>query len=202
MFCENCGAKIEADSSFCVQCGAKVLRQPNVECIGDCISVSKKNNSKKLKVILIVVGALLLIWILFGLIAEPDYIEQVQDGTLMSYDYGKTIGDSLNDWFAGNVTWDSYEEYGTVYVTATGVCPYMEGVYDTRQTFLFMIVDDEHFRFLGACGSDGYDIFTQSSNGLIDAYAGFYSALGVDLHELALKAAFGDQEALSGFQGN
>lgn len=199
MFCENCGANIEVGSSFCAKCGARVEYQPDMDFTAERKTSHKKS---KVKVVLIALGALALIFVLLGLMAEPDYIEQVQDSTLMAYDYGIPIGDSLNDWFDGNVTWDSYESYGTVYVTATGVCPYTGGLYDSRQTFSFMIVDEDHFRFIGAYGSDGYEIFTQSSNGLVDAYVGFYSSFGVDLHERALQAAFGDQEALGDFKSS
>lgn len=197
MFCENCGSKIEYGSNYCVKCGSKIIYQSNATFSTEQSVQPKRGIGKIIKNILIGIGAFFLVCIVIGLLAETDYVDMIKGGTLTRYNYGKTIGDSLDDWFGGNVTWDSYESYGTTYVTATGICPYTGGLYESNQTFTFMIVDDDHFQFLGAYGSDGNEIFSTSTNGwLVDSYVNLYSVLGVDLHESALKAAFGDEESL------
>lgn len=196
MYCESCGEQLDGRSSFCPKCGAKV--DATAFAIEE--SGTKKHLAyKKIKVACIIVVAFLSICIFLDWVLG-DEIDGVKNGTLTSYSYGKSIGESLEDWFDGDVTWDSYEEDDTVFVTASGICPYMADMYDDHQTFIFQIVDDDHFQFLGAYDSDGYEIFSKSKYGIIDTYANIASLVGVDLYESALKAAFGDEQSLNSFK--
>jgi hypothetical protein len=201
MFCESCGAKIENESVFCGECGAKII-SPHVTMPSNSDVRSKWSIGGVIKGILAAFGALALVFVLYVLLVDTDYVEMVKDSSLSKYNYGESIGESLNEWFDGNVTWDSYETYGTTYVTATGVCPYVDGLFDSNQTFTFMIVDDDHFRFIGAYGSDGYEICSKNTGSWVnDIYFGLASRFGLDIHDVALKAAFGDQESLDIFKG-
>lgn len=196
MFCDKCGAELIGASVYCSSCGQRVMN--NVPSISQQKRKHTTRISKILKIAIGIVGAILMILVISWLLT-PDPIDMIQRSILNGYDYGKPIGQALNDWFDGSVTWDSYEENETTYVYARGYCPYAYD-YDANQTFLFVIVDDEHFRFLEAVDSDGKPIFTNSSNCWDNWYADAYSSLlsifgsSFDTYDMALQAAFGNQE--------
>ena len=205
MFCKGCGKEIPDGSQFCPSCGINLSRRVAPSVMPEVTAVKKTSSGKKiLKAALICVAVVVVLFVgltVIGWLMEPDYIQMIKDSTLNKYDYGKPIGVALNDWFEGDVTWDSYEQYDTVYVTATGNCPYLTSGYDSYQRFVFHVVDDDHFGFDGAYDSDDNEIFTQSNSAISDLYVELLSSLGgVDLHESGLMAAFGDEKSLKIFK--
>ena len=64
MFCENCGANIEVGSSFCAKCGARVEYQPDMDFTAERKTSHKK---RKVKVVLIALGALALIFVMWAI---------------------------------------------------------------------------------------------------------------------------------------
>ena len=200
MFCSKCGKEIPEGGMFCPKCGANINSNMNIQ------QGNKQNSSgKTIKTLIIMVAIAIVlgigILIVIGWLSEPDYIQMVKGSTLSQYNYGETIEESLSDWFGGKVTWDSYEEDETIYVTVKGVCPYMQEIYNKDHVFIFTIVDDEHFRFEGAYDSDGNEIFTNCNNYEFKIWEQMMSIYSdVSIHELALKAAFGDQDSLQIFK--
>lgn len=202
MFCENCGTQIPDGAIFCPSCGFKCFNGAGyTETNSIQVKSSSKSNGYLIGTIVVVVISIIIILKGMFWLFAPDEIDLVKGGYLQKYDYGQSIGDALDVWFDGDVDWDSYEEYGITYVCAQGTCPYMKDSFNSYQVFIFEIIDDEHFRFIGAYDSDGYDIFTNSTeymgNWTLNAYS---SILGFDLHEEALKAAFGDAKSLNAFK--
>ncbi|MCI7531417.1 MAG: zinc-ribbon domain-containing protein [Lachnobacterium sp.] len=199
MFCSKCGKELPENSVFCPQCGTNVKGNLFENSLAE--QKERKPSGTLIKTIATIAVILIAIRCFVGWLSNPDYEQMVKSGKLQNYNYGETIEESLSDWFGGNVTWDSYEENDKVYVTASGVCPYMTGIYNSNQTFIFSIVDDKHFRFNGAYDSDGNEIFTDCSSNFLNAYVNVFTPyMDSDFHEMAIKAAFGDQESLNVFK--
>ena len=199
LFCPQCGVVISVGSDFCSNCGGKLSNGKTV--VSQQAETQKKSVWKKIGVIILIV--VFAIIVLFGILVlcTPDQEQRIKEGSMIYYDYGETLDESLKDWFGGEVTWDSFEEEGKEYVTASGVCPYMADVYNSDQTFVFQIVDDSHFEFVGAYDSDGYEIFTNGTDDLMGAYLRLLDSCGEEnFYNLAIKAAFGDQESLNMFK--
>lgn len=205
MFCKGCGKEIPDGSQFCPACGMNLSGRVTPPVMPSAAAVKKSSVGKKiLKASLICVAVVVVLFVgltVIGVLMEPDYIQTVKDSVLNRYDYGVSIGKALDDWFEGGVTWDSYELQDTVYVTAEGDFDYLTDSYDSYEKFVFVIVDDEHFSFEGAYDWDGNPIFTETLNAQDDLYVGLVSSLtGMDLHEQALQAAFGDEDSIDVFK--
>lgn len=218
MFCRNCGKEIADGDKFCGFCGFEMEETTTETVVSENDSARNiidhriKNTNvaveRKKRIIkwLIVAGIILITFFWFVSGGGTDsYIEMVQDSVLNGYDYGVCIGDALHEWFAGTEEWDCYEEDGDTFVIATGSCPYALTNGNEEQRFYFKIMDDEHFRFLSAYTGDGSKICSSSGNSVADELA--YSFIDwisplyeIDLYEEALRAAFGDEEAMDIFR--
>lgn len=221
MFCRNCGKEIADGDKFCQFCGygmegaarAETTETERASPINivengtastEEIGEEKKHRIKIKWLIAAGIVIILVFWLMSG--NGPNaYIELVQGGVLEKYDYGICIGDALHEWFAGTEEWDCYEEDDNMYVVVTGSCPYALTEWNETQTFYFKIMDDEHFRFLGAYTDDGLTICSTSGSSAVDEFA--YSFIDwvsplyeIDFYEQALKAAFGDEEAMDIFK--
>lgn len=233
MYCERCGTKMGDGAKFCPACGMKVEMVPdkntsewyienvyndmteNTNPVYSPVYASDNETQKKRFSFLKFVGMLFAAFGIFVVITmlipegvlevEVTDIEKVQSSTLTAYDYGITIGDSLDNWFQGSEEWDSYTDNGTTYVVAKGTTNYTLTGEPETQLFLFRIVDEQHFQFINATNLDGDKIYTTTSDARADLYLEFvndiFSTYGQeDTYEIALEAAFGNKEMLERVQ--
>lgn len=209
MYCKECGKRIPENAKFCSGCGFMVEEKSSI-IQNDLMKVEEKKSGwfvKGIKFSTVIFLAIIVLDIIFSFFSV-NYIEFVKQSRLVNYDYGQNIGSALDNWFMGKVTWDSYEENKNVYVTARGECPYFADSFNSSQTFVFKILDDEHFLFVQACDGDGNDIFVNSRNPMDNWYMDFYSdifglyGVDIDMHEVGIKAAFGDPDSLAIIQNN
>lgn len=155
------------------------------------------------RVLVILVAVFIVKSLFFG---SDQYINAVKGSVLPQYDYGVNLGKSLHTWFAGEETWDTYENGDVRYVSVSGVCPYATNLTTgdgERQTFYFQILDKDHFMFIGAYNMDGVPICTDTGNYYLNEYLDLLNDLpyvDTDLYEAALKAAFGNKESLNMFK--
>ncbi len=199
MVCSNCGSEIFITDKFCKVCGNSLNDQTSsiqaVNQPSDAIPVKKKR-----KWIWVAVIALVVLVLYFG--SSDREIDSVKESTLMAYDYGKTIGTSLHNWFGGSEEWYVIEEDGETYVCVRGECKYLTDVFEPTQMFAFRLSDDgDYFYFEGAYDANEDPIFSNTGN-IVDSWALelYDSYLGVNFHDYALQAAFGNDEVLSAFE--
>lgn len=201
MFCGNCGAVVEEGAEFCGNCGAKIENAISTEMPDQRIEPSKKKYG-----IIKVIAVILILCIGIGICKKSNIfnsdIRTVKHGTLFQYDNDVNIGDSLHTWFDGKEEWASYKKGDTVYVEAYGYTPY--GINGKEwQKFVFTMDDvDGRFTFRGAYDGNEQYIWTSASDfqtdwsiGLLnDIYS--YAGIGNTTYELAISAAFGNEDAL------
>ena len=132
-------------------------------------------------------------------------IRTVKNGVLRDYDYGITIGKALHNWFDGTEDWMRDVIDGDTYVYAQGRTEYTISGQPETQTFIFRILDDEHFVFEGAYDKNGNLISTSNGNlyggfavGLLDGISSMFG--GNSVYEILLRAAFGDEELMEKFR--
>ncbi len=216
MFCRNCGKELAEGEAFCQSCGFRAEPADN-EKVQDGNSIVQNdldnektgimNAIKKIPVKWLIVAGVVIIIIFCTMLGggSGSYIRMVRDGVLSGYDYGVCIDDALHKWFAGTEEWDCYEEDDNTFVIVSGTCDNTLSGESEQQTFYFKIIDDDHFRFLGAYTNDGEYICSTFGNGVADELAySFVDWLSplyeIDFYEEALKAAFGDEEAMETFR--
>lgn len=197
MLCPNCNSEVLSTDRFCKVCGASVNVQtndsPNVD---DQTVVTQPKKKRKIWIIGGVVVALVVFVLYFG--SDDRNIDSIKGSTLSAYDYGETIGESLNNWFGGTEEWYTMEEGSQLYVCVRGECEYLRDIFEPAQVFIFSIADDsDYFYFEGAYDENGDPIFSNTGN-VADSWAMelYDSYLGVNFYEVGIKAAFGDQETL------
>ncbi len=195
MFCPNCGQELWENAAFCKNCGTQLKST---------VSIEKKASPKKeikWKRIGSIVAIIVAIFFLKSLFSGDPEINMVQNGVLNSYDYGIPIGDALHNWFHGTEEWDSFDSDGSTYVSVQGTTDYSIFQESERQTFLFRILDKEHFVFEGAYDSNGDFINSSNGNVILDSVFNPLNDLlsgfgGGSMYEITLKAAFGDSTSL------
>lgn len=157
MKCNNCGREVQDNMTVC-SCGAQVYAQP-----------TDKNDSKKKKIIGIVIGAVCAIAIavvVFVFLSSPDYVETVKTGELKAYP-GETIGEAFEDFFS-NGEWEEFESSKGMVVQFTGGCTYYDEEVECVVQFLFTDKDEGEFEVY-TVEIDGEPISELEIVGMLDA---------------------------------
>lgn len=198
MVCPNCNNRVSENDKFCMVCGNPVNSNCATENVVNRLDIEKQKNKRHRWIWICIIVIVIVIFLKY--LGSPNRsIDSVKESTLYAYDYGKTIGVALNNWFDGTEEWYTMEDEDQLYVCVRGKCQYWNESFEPTQIFLFRISDDnEYFYFEGAYDMNENPIFSNASNLWDNWAAGFANDLyGVDFHELAVKAAFGDEESLN-----
>lgn len=151
MFCRNCGVEVAESAKFCPSCGAAVgqpqaaagpAEAPAWQANTGASSGTQPVKKKKSKVGLIL-GAVVIVAVLFFFLKGGDPVDLVTGGKLDAYPE-MTVGDAFAGFFS-DPEWISYEQNGDTYVKFTGKCTlYGETV---KAKVVFLIDDDDSDRF-------------------------------------------------------
>ena len=202
MVCPNCNNEVLPTNRFCKVCGTPVNVPVSNWQNGGAQTVASPTK-KKHKWIWITGGVIIALVALVLYLGSPDRnIEGIKSATLSGYDYGETIGDALHNWFGGTEEWYAMEDNGSSYVLVKGECQYLADIFEPTQVFVFRLTDDgTYFNLEDAYDENDDPIFTNTGN-IADSWVMEFDEtyLGTNYHELAIKAAFGDEETLSAFE--